>query len=1077
MKYDFQLDLGMNTSTGKMIAAIQDNSTILEFGPGNGRMTEYLIREKKCDVSIIEFDKELYQHVMTFARDGFLGDIESYLWTDYFQGETFDYILFADVLEHLRDPENTLKTVTPFLKDDGKVLITFPNLAHNAVLIDLFNNKLSWRKYGLLDATHKTFYTQDGFEKVFAAAGLSIAEEDYTFAPVGNIEIDSEYSDLPLTTQFYFRNRPYGEVYQYFFALGKHPLENPLIHSLYNSNHEMQIEVQYLYADVAVEVRSELIQANLYTKENLSFTLNVPENVKQIRLLPKFWSGVVDTVIKNQDGETLKTDTNALWSDEVSYAFGKDAPFINFDCQDLVGESVSVNFDFLYIGDLSHLEGKLINEDHRLAEYVNKLEEEARQKDWEVSSIVERYYETFVNSGASKKEFNKASIHEIKELVNYNIDSITSDDDAHSVLIRGWGYSKNDLLPLDYIVPIHQGAVYTVKDLKRSDVVFQYKLDEKKKYGFEIIIKGFKTTNKVDLIFVLKDGSTIGVNAKVGQAIPHKIRNRVSFAVGLIRSRGLIQTIKYVGFRLKNRDLYASWIKRHETLDVQKIQEVISQFAYKPKISIVVPVYNVEEKWLEACVASLKAQCYTNWELCLADDCSSNGYIKTMLENYQKKDERIKVVFREKNGHISEATNSAISISTGDYVSFMDNDDELAPNALYEVVKALNQDQTIDFLYTDEDKKKLNGERFDPFFKPDWNPTLILGHNYITHYVVVQRDLLDKVGGLRSEFNGSQDYDFVLRATELAKNIYHIPKILYHWRTVETSTAYNPESKNYAYVAGQKAIMNALERRGIDAEVTMTPNYGTYKVAYILPYEPRVSILPLENGGNYKTLVEETLKLTQYKNFEIILPLNLESKFEKNDHLHFIAESSINEQARQVTGEFILFMNNTAIPKNKDWLTELVNYAWNKNVGVVGGKVVNPQDIVLNAGISFDEFSQQLEFDQRGISNKTLGYYFRLAMPRNVYGVTEECLLIRKGNFEKVGGFRLDLPKQSRGIDLSLKVRSQLKLAVLWEPYSILVDLHQRSYEITKKETQELLSLWSKEAAADPYANINKLDR
>ena len=215
------------------------------------------------------------------------------------------------------------------------------------------------------------------------------------------------------------------------------------------------------------------------------------------------------------------------------------------------------------------------------------------------------------------------------------------------------------------------------------------------------------------------------------------------------------------------------------------------------------PVYNVEEKWLQ-CVSSLQNQYYENWELCLADDASPSEHIKPMLEKYKELDQRIKVIYREENGHISEATNSALSIATGDFIGFMDNDDELAPQALYEVVKALNTDPTIDFLYTDEDKITENGRRFNAFYKSDWNPELILNHNYITHFVVVKRDLLEKVGGLNSAYNGAQDYDFVLRATEQAMKIKHIPGMMYHWRAIESSTALNPESKGYAYVAGQK---------------------------------------------------------------------------------------------------------------------------------------------------------------------------------------------------------------------------------------------------------------------------------
>ena len=230
---------------------------------------------------------------------------------------------------------------------------------------------------------------------------------------------------------------------------------------------------------------------------------------------------------------------------------------------------------------------------------------------------------------------------------------------------------------------------------------------------------------------------------------------------------------------------------------------------------MVVPVYNVDEKWLRACVDSLKNQLYSNWELCLADDASPKAHIKPLLQELAAEDERIKVVLREKNGHISEATNSAIEVATGEYIGFLDNDDILADTALLAVVSALNEDQNREFIYTDEDKLSMSGKRLIHFFKPNWNETLLLGHNYITHFVVVKRSIIEAIGGLRTEFNGSQDYDFVLRATEAAKEIYHIPNILYHWRTIETSVAMDPQSKEYAYVAGQNALQAALDRRNL----------------------------------------------------------------------------------------------------------------------------------------------------------------------------------------------------------------------------------------------------------------------
>lgn len=236
--------------------------------------------------------------------------------------------------------------------------------------------------------------------------------------------------------------------------------------------------------------------------------------------------------------------------------------------------------------------------------------------------------------------------------------------------------------------------------------------------------------------------------------------------------------------KLRNQASYPNWLARNEVLDIEAMTQEIATFHYQPKISIAMPVYNVEEKWLRLCIDSILNQVYTNWELCMADDASTDPNVKKILTEYQQLDERIRVVFREQNGHISEATNSALTIATGEFVALLDNDDELAINAFYEVVKVLNENPELDLIYSDEDKIDMDGNRSDPAFKPDWSPDLLLGTNYISHLGVYRRSILEEIGGFRKGYEGSQDYDLVLRFTEKTtkERIKHIPKVLYYWR-------------------------------------------------------------------------------------------------------------------------------------------------------------------------------------------------------------------------------------------------------------------------------------------------------
>ena len=324
-------------------------------------------------------------------------------------------------------------------------------------------------------------------------------------------------------------------------------------------------------------------------------------------------------------------------------------------------------------------------------------------------------------------------------------------------------------------------------------------------------------------------------------------------------------------------DEYNEWIAKCELHDEPKKLE------YNPKISIIVPVYNAPIKYLEECIESVINQSYSNWELCIADDKSTDPEVKETLEKYKKIDKRIKVVYRKENGNISKATNSAIDISTGDFIALLDNDDVITRDALYEVAKALNEDKKIDFIYSDEDKLNSEGRRCDPYFKSDWSPDTILSNNYICHLTTFSKKLLEEVvGGERSEFDGAQDYDLILRLTEKAKKIHHIPKILYHWRIIPGSTSDTISAKPKAVDAGKRALEDALKRRKIKGSVDSSNNDGTYIVNYEID-NPLISIIipTRDYAETLETCLKSIYKKSTYKNYEIIVVDNGSEKQEK----------------------------------------------------------------------------------------------------------------------------------------------------------------------------------------------------
>lgn len=1074
MKYDFEIALEETTSTGKIISYVKDTSKVLEFGPGNGRMTRYLTEEKKCEVSIVEFDPELFSQVSKIAKDGFLGNIEEYKWCDYFEGEQFDAIIFADVLEHLQDPEKALKKAKLFLKENGIILISFPNLAHNSVLIDLFNNKLNYNEYGILDKTHNTFYTEEGFHQLFRKAGLFIHVQDYTYAKVGDNEIESRYEDLPPTVSYYYKMRPFGEVYQYFFVLAKYEADKPLNKLPDNSNAVVQA---YLVYDCEGNVEIEPWLMSIATGENTEIIRKMPSNLSALKIVPMQGTGMVKVHFTAENTPIKITNTNAIWCRDNTYTFLNHQPFFRIEDEKLRGKTISLSIDYCYLGEFSKEYKDLIIKSKRQIIFLEKQKEmhseaiEIYRKHYRKMQHMQSWkafskFQNFVN-----RYNNIQDLKSVKEIFKYRIDNVCYDEKEHNLIIRGWGFSLKDKQALFYSIPVNQGSYFHLTRQDRFDVCDMYDLDRKTKPGFQLVIEDAILQKKYYLKLKSQSGEKGIISFSLHNPNPEKIVKRLYKNLRDIKHEGLKEVLEHKRFKKKNSgaDDYDYWIFKYEQVNVQATQQMIEQFNYKPKISVVVPVYNVEEKWLDRCIDSMEKQVYDHWELCLADDCSTKAYVKPLLERYAKKDDRIKVFFRQKNGRIAEATNSAISIATGDYIGFMDNDDELSPMALYEVVKAINQNPKIDFIYTDEDKINTKGKRFDPFFKSNWNPILLQGHNYITHFVVVKKELMNKIGGLRKSMDGSQDYDFVLRATEQAEDICHIPKILYHWRTVETSVAFDPKSKEYAYTAGKRALEETLKRNDIEGTVSMTRNYGAYKIDYVYSEPlPKISVLFTNDNENIQEALRSILTHIDYENFEILLPNAVDGI--ENEHIKIFGQMDINELAKKSSGEYLLLLSSTLRLTENSKIAELLNYGMNASVGAVGGKTITDENVVYNAGVWIDDRCNQIHYVGQGESNRGLGYYFRNVLPQNVFALTEGCMLIKRDRFLQVDGLDCTMSRDLRGIDLCLKLR-QLGYDIVWTPYFECVETDTASRTLSEESFGIFDGKWPVDKRKDPYTN------
>jgi len=396
--------------------------------------------------------------------------------------------------------------------------------------------------------------------------------------------------------------------------------------------------------------------------------------------------------------------------------------------------------------------------------------------------------------------------------------------------------------------------------------------------------------------------STVGVHLLKKQLAPLALKPSLLFSklgkgVAILRAGGF-EALRVKLFANQYTANYQEWIEKYDTLraeDLRRMKSRLSQFAYQPKISIVMPVYNTGAEWLRAAIDSVLAQVYENWELCIADDASTQPHVRAILDAYAKRDTRIRVVYREQNGHIAAASNTALRLATGEFIALLDHDDELREHALYMMVEELNRFPEASLLYSDEDKKTSYGLRANPYFKCAWNPELFLQQNYICHLGMYRAAIVERIGGFREGFEGSQDWDLALRVVEQIPEdqIRHIPHVLYHWRQIEGSTAASSGAKPYALLAGKRAIEEHLSRRGRPAEVEILPEIAHYRVRYPLPAAPPLVSLIIPTRDQVAVLsqcIESILRHTTYTNFEIVIVDNNSSEKETARYFAAITE-------------------------------------------------------------------------------------------------------------------------------------------------------------------------------------------
>jgi GT2 family glycosyltransferase len=566
-----------------------------------------------------------------------------------------------------------------------------------------------------------------------------------------------------------------------------------------------------------------------------------------------------------------------------------------------------------------------------------------------------------------------------------------------------------------------------------------------------------------------------------------------------LRWAGLGDTLAYARGRDRLQDqssVYARWIERHrlDEADLERLKTEVAALPYQPLISVITPAYNTAPEVLTACIESVRRQAYPNWELCLADDGSTSAATRDVLQR-SSGDPRVRVVRLDRNLNIAAASNAALRLASGEFVALLDHDDELAPEALAEVVRCLNAHRDADVIYSDEDKLESSGGRSDPYFKPDWSPDLFLSYMYMSHLTVVRRALVEEAGGFRTGFEGAQDYDLLLRLIEKTDRIQHIPRILYHWRKTPGSTATGGEVKPWALDAGRRALEESSARSGLEAEVSLGPSPGMYRVRRAVRNNPLVSIVvpttgrPRAQGDDLVARCLRSLHRTAWGNFDVLVAADLGYltdaargalgglrhrvvAYEPRSPFNF--SHKINAAVRETAGSHVVLFNDDLEVIESDWLTAMLEHSQDRTVGAVGAKLLYPDGRLQHIGMLLGVCGIAAHAFHRQPAASP-GYFGSAVVTRNCSAVTAACLMTRREVFDEAGGLDENLPVDFNDVDFCLRVR-RAGYRIVFTPYARLYHHESASFGRRLQNPRELALMrerWGSALDHDPYYNPN----
>lgn len=698
--------------------------------------------------------------------------------------------------------------------------------------------------------------------------------------------------------------------------------------------------------------------------------------------------------------------------------------------------------------------------------------------------------------------YSTVKLKKLQKKLRYEIENVKRT--ADKIVVNGWCISGGEV-KLSLLDEKKQPMPMKSEHFLRADAERTGPEDEKREKMF-FTLQTDQVNEKVFYIEI-RSANTVAVerldrwNHASGLM---RLWNKAKKVHYFLKRNGLKATIARIDERLgQNKNaIYENWLKKYGLTEeeLKKQRESQKDFAYRPKFSIAVPLYRTEERFLRELISSVQNQTYDNWELCFADGSEDGGKgLAAIVEEYQKQDARIRYSVLEKNYGIAQNMNEAMHMAQGEFVTPVDHDDVLSPNALYEFVKALNEYPSVEVLYSDEDKIDTEGSHyFEPHFKADYDLDFLLTNNYVCHLFALKCTLTAYREGFLSEYDGSQDFDFILRCCEEAKEIYHVPKVLYHWRCHYDSTAANPQSKLYAFEAGRRAVQAHYDRLGIPAEVEHAQFYGLYRTHYRWKEKPLVSIL-IPCRDNIKELEQcvDSVLCSEYDNYEIIVLEHnsenaetfayydkLKAQCDRIRVLTYRGEENtsriFNEGVKEAAGEYLLLLDCRTQMIGAKCIDELLGHCMRADVGAVGAKLIYEDDTIAHAGIVLG-FGKAVGYVFRGKSRYTAGYESRVICAQNYSAVSGLCMMVKRSVYEEVGGMSEEFSEEFYDIDFCLKMREKGWL-VAYNPYAELYYYGSKepAIPITDSKAKDhraaeiLTEKWKETiAAGDPYYNPN----